>query len=295
MSGWTAAALSAVFAAVAVLCWLAPARDRRLRRGRAGHRTSRAGRDAPAAATAGEHPDGVEPPVLPPWQRAGRAPGWRGVLAGRFDAPSRGRRVLVAAALALVAAVVATSLLPTVPLALLVIVAPVATAAGAICLGLLEPAATRRRNRRLVMDAPQALDLLAACLAAGLPARNATAAVVAVFDGPVADDLGYVVRAVDVGLSDVDAWRALRGHPQLGEAAVDLARAVESGTRMVETLTFYADEARLRRAAAVESAAKAVSVRCVLPMTLCFIPAFILLGVLPATISAFLAAVPDIF
>ena len=115
------------------------------------------------------------------------------------------------------------------------------------------------------------------------------------FDGPLAEDLGAVARAVEVGLADATAWRSLRGHPQLGEAAVDLARAVESGTRMVETLTFYARDARQRRAAAVESSAKAVGVRCVLPMMICFVPSFILMGVLPAVVSAFLAAVPHIF
>ena len=104
-----------------------------------------------------------------------------------------------------------------------------------------------------------------------------------------------MARAVDVGLSDVAAWRGAARAPAAGEAAVDLARAVESGSRLVETLTFYADQARLRRAAAVESTAKAVGVRCVLPMMICFIPSFILLGVVPATASAFMAALPRIF
>ena len=43
-------------------------------------------------------------------------------------------------------------------------------------------------------DTPQALDLLASCLAAGLPVRSALRAVVEVIDGPLADDLGQVLR-----------------------------------------------------------------------------------------------------
>ena len=267
------AAGAALLAGLAVAAWLSPARGARVPPPR----------------------DDALPTEPRPWALGRRPPGWRGVLAGRYDAPSGWRRVLAAAAASLAAVVLIDAVLGPLPGWLLATGLLCATAAGAIGLGLIEPAATGRRSRRLVLDVPQALDLLAACLAAGLPVRNATAAVVEVFDGPVAEDLGYVARAVDVGLSDVAAWRALRDHAQLGEAAVDLARAVESGSRLVETLSYYADQARLRRAAAVESSAKAVGVRCVLPMMICFIPSFILLGVVPATASAFMAALPRIF
>jgi pilus assembly protein TadC len=271
---WVVTGLSALLAGLAVAAWMAGPASRRLRN------------------------SSVEPAVplvTQPWARAGRAPGWRGVLHGRLDAPPLARRLPVAGVASAAVAGVGVWMLGSVPVWLACALVPVGAGLGAIGLGLLEPAATRRRQRQLINDAPQALDLLAACLAAGLPPRNATAAVVAVFDGPIAEDLGVVARAVEVGLSDAMAWRALGGHPQLGEAAVDLARAVESGTQMVQTLTFYARTARQRRAAAVESSARAVGVRCVLPMMICFVPSFILLGVLPAVVSAFLAAVPAVF
>lgn len=275
MGPWMLTLASAGFSTLAVLGWMTGPGVRRV-----------------PVTSAGERLAEAPPPV---WARATRPPGWRGLLRGRLDAPPLGRRLLVAtlgsAAVTLVG-VLGVGSVPFWAVASLIAAGGLLSAIG---LGLLEPAGTRRRQRRLIMDTPQALDLLAACLAAGLPPRLATAAVVAVFDGPLAEDLGAVVRAVDVGLSDAIAWRSLRGHPQLGEAAVDFARAVESGTRMVETLGYYAREARQRRAAAVESAAKSVGVRCVLPMMICFVPSFILLGVVPAVVSAFLAAVPRIF
>ncbi len=278
--GWAFAVLSAALAGLAVFGWMQAPSGRRL--------PGRSTND-PAAE------DPRLPTELPPWARAARTPGWRGLVRGRLDAPPLRRRLLVAGAGSSAVALVLLALVDSLPLGPVAALVPAAAVVGAAGLGLLEPASTRARQRRLVMEAPQALDLLAACLAAGLPPRNATAAVVSVFDGPLAEDLGAVARAVDVGLSDATAWRSLRGHPQLGEAAVDLARAVESGTRMVETLTFYARDARQRRASAVESTAKAVGVRCVLPMMICFVPSFILVGVLPAVVSAFLAAVPHIF
>ena len=101
---------------------------------------------------------------------------------------------------------------------------------------------TRPRDRlgRPLVEGPQALELLAACLAAGLPARTACSAVVQSFDGPVADDLGQVLSLMELGVADVDAWRVLDDHPQLGLAAADLARSVESGTSMVEGLQHHA-------------------------------------------------------
>ncbi|HET9539680.1 MAG TPA: type II secretion system F family protein, partial [Candidatus Limnocylindria bacterium] len=118
---------------------------------------------------------------------------------------------------------------------------PVVATIFAIALGWLEPIGARRRRERLLLETPQALELLAACLAAGMPLRVATAAVVGAFDGPVADDLGRVNALSALGTAEVDAWRALADHSQLGPAAQDLARSVESGTRLTECLRQHAD------------------------------------------------------
>jgi hypothetical protein len=165
-------------------------------------------------------------------------------------------------------------------------VLPVIGVGGAAAVGWLEPRAARRRRSRLIMNVPQALELMAACLAAGLPARTACAAVVEAFDGPVADDLGQVLSLLELGAGDVESWRAIHDHPQLGLAAMDLARSVESGTSMVEGLQHHAAAAREARRGALQVTARAVGVRSVLPMMTCFIPSFMLLGIVPAVVSA---------
>jgi pilus assembly protein TadC len=154
----------------------------------------------------------------------------------------------------------------------------------------LESGQAERRRRELVLQAPQALDLLAATLAAGLPLRLATAAVVRACPGPVADAFGSVLKQLELGVGDVDAWRTLSAHPQLGPAAADLARSVESGTGLGSALALHAEEARAQRAAAIEIAARQVGVRSVLPLMLCFIPAFLLLGIVPTVVSAVTSA-----
>jgi pilus assembly protein TadC len=95
-----------------------------------------------------------------------------------------------------------------------------------------------------------------------------------------------VLSLMELGVADVDAWRALDDHPQLGLAAADLARSVESGTSMVEGLRHHAAAAREARRGALQVRARAVGVRSVLPMMTCFIPSFMLLGIVPAIVSA---------
>jgi Flp pilus assembly protein TadB len=228
----------------------------------------------------------LELPVQP---SARPARGLGQLIAGRADAPPLRRRLLWGAALATALCLAARSGLggagPGVWAAW-----PLLVAGAALLLGWLEPGSVRSRRRRLVLEVPQALELVAACLAVGMPARQACAAVAEAFDGPVAEDLGQVLRAVELGTPDSEAWRALRGHPQLGPAAADLARSVESGTELVSALRGHAAAARERRRAALQQAARAVGVRSVLPLMTCFLPAFLLLGVVPTVASAVLHA-----
>lgn len=207
------------------------------------------------------------------------------LFAGRSDAPPLVRRLLLGSVGSL-AVCLALSRLEAGPGFLAWLVFVPLSVGSAVGLGWLEPTRTRRRQQVLIAQTPQALDLLAACLAAGMAVRLASEAVRDAFDGPVAEDLGQVLAVVRLGASDADAWRALRDHPQLGPAAVDLARSVESGTMMVDGLRHHAEVARQRRRAALQVRARGVGVRSVMPLMLCFIPSFMLLGVVPTVVSA---------
>lgn len=91
-------------------------------------------------------------------------------------------------------------------------------------------------------------------------------------------------------MAETEAWRSLAGHPQLGAAAAELSRSVDSGTFMVEALGRHAVAAREARRTALVVRARSVGVRSVLPLMTCFIPAFLLLGVVPTVVSALVAA-----
>jgi pilus assembly protein TadC len=207
------------------------------------------------------------------------------LIQGRPDAPPLPRRMLVSLACALgltLAAAGNDGWLGRV----LWFALPIVAATGVLVLGWLEPRSACRRRQQLIMEAPQALELMAACLGAGLPVRTACAAVVRTFEGAVADDLGQVLALQQLGVPDAAAWRTLHDHPQLGLAAADLARSVESGTSMVEGLRHQAAAAREARRSVLHVRARTVGVRSVLPLMMCFIPSFLLLGIVPAVVSA---------
>ncbi len=223
------------------------------------------------------------------WAVDGRAGPVARLLRGRTDAPPLARRLGLGATAAAALCLLLGQLVPSAGWWAF-LGWPVLLVGVAALLGGLEPAGAQRRTRRLVTEAPQALELLADGLAAGLPVRGACAAVVDAFDGPVAEDLGVVLRSVELGVGEAAAWTLLLAHPQLGSAAADLARSAESGTELVQALRHHAAAARDRRRAALQQRARGVGVRSVLPLMACFIPAFLLLGVVPTVVSAVLRA-----
>lgn len=220
--------------------------------------------------------------------RPGRWSTWVGrLLAGRPGAVPLRSRVLAGAAVLAAVALLTLRRLPDLGPAV-VLPAVVAGAAVTVGAGWLETGAARRRRSRLIKDLPQALSLLGATVGAGLPLRTATRAVAAASAGPVAEDLGRVLAAIDLGRPEGEAWRGLRTDPVWAPVATEVARSVESGTRLAEDLLRHAEQARERRRAAIEVIARGVGVRSVLPLMACFVPAFLLIGIVPTIASALL-------
>lgn len=145
----------------------------------------------------------------------------------------------------------------------------------------LEPAGQRRRRERLAADLQTTADLLASCLLAGSTLVDATEAVGRAVGGPMADALRGVLASLRLGADPVPAWLSLADEPALAPLARSVARAMESGAPLAETLIRLADEQRAQRRRKAAAAAQRVSVRAVAPLGLCFLPAFVLLGVVP--------------
>jgi pilus assembly protein TadC len=157
----------------------------------------------------------------------------------------------------------------------------------------LEPAETRRRSARIVADLPLAVDLLAACLRAGRPPRAAIGVVGKALSGPLSDLLIEVERRLDLGTDPIEAWSCLLAEPACAGFARATQRALRSGAPLAKTLEHQANDVRQARRWTAEEHARAVESRSVVPLGLCFLPAFILLGIVP-TIAASLSGILDL-
>ncbi len=209
-----------------------------------------------------------------------------GVLRGRPDAIAIKLRVVagVGAGLAIVLLVsaVTRSAGPAVWL-----VGTLGAAAVTYALGRAESPTARRRRNQMIIDLPHVLELLAAAMEAGLPLRNATREVVSITNGPLTDDLKELLASIDLGRGDAHAWRSLRAHPVLDRVSVDLARSCDSGTMVVSSMRHHAEAARRTRRGALEAKAKTVGVKSVPPLVICFVPAFLLIGIAPTGAALF--------
>ena len=154
--------------------------------------------------------------------------------------------------------------------------------ASYLVLGRLESGDTVCRNAELVAGLPQVCDLLAVCLEAGLPLRGAVAVVGGAVDEPLRAVLGQIGAQVSLGTDEAEAWtEAAAAEPALAGLCREVARSVGSGTALAKTMRALGADARRESLAAKEVRAKRVGVRSVLPLMVCFLPAFLLLGVVP--------------
>jgi pilus assembly protein TadC len=147
--------------------------------------------------------------------------------------------------------------------------------------GRMEPPSVRKRRERLAASVPHAVDLLAAALAVGLSPGMALEQITEVVDPPLADELAELTARLRMGVDPGTVWRGLSRHPQLGGLGRAVLRAVESGASVADAMLRLADDQRRRSHAEVEGRARAVGVKAALPLGVCLLPAFILVGVVP--------------
>lgn len=162
----------------------------------------------------------------------------------------------------------------------------VAAAVAWVVTGRMESPAARRRRTALTSALPHVVDLLAACLAVGLAPSTAVRQVVRAVGGPVAEELGQVLARLDFGVDPATAWRDLGRHPQLGVLGRTLARSVESGASVAEAMTRLAEDLRRDGRARVEATARTVGVHAAVPLGVCLLPAFLLVGVVPLVVGS---------
>jgi len=132
------------------------------------------------------------------------------------------------------------------------------------------------RRERMLTELPNALDLLAVIVEAGLGLDAALTRYGAVGDGPLADEFGSLATELRIAPSRDDAFRRFVERvpaPETKSFVRAVVHADRLGVSLSQTLRTQADEARLRRRAAAEEQANKAPVKMLFPTVFCIFPA----------------------
>lgn len=160
------------------------------------------------------------------------------------------------------------------------------------------PGVTRRRAGLVVAGPPaarsrpsgpdpladaSAFDVLAVCLSAGMTVPAAAAATAASAPARLGAVLRRAADLLALGADPDTAWSAVDGPADTGgEALMRLARrSAASGTALAAGVAELAEQSRQDATHAAAAAAERASVLIAGPLGLCFLPAFVCLGVAP--------------
>jgi pilus assembly protein TadC len=124
-------------------------------------------------------------------------------------------------------------------------------------------------------------NLLAACLKAGLPVSDAVRAVA----GRIPGEGGHALRAtaglLALGADETTAWQPVANVAETAPLARAARRTARSGTELATVASSLANEVRVAASDECEVRAQRAGVLIAGPLGLCFLPAFVCLGVVP--------------
>ena len=152
-------------------------------------------------------------------------------------------------------------------------------------IGRTEPAGERRRRRAAERDLPGLVQLLAAALETGCDVAEALRLVCAACPGSAADTLAKVPPRLALGLPPARAWQPVLDDVRLAPLGRALVRAGRSGASVTHEVARLADELARTSRATVEERARSVGVKAAVPLGLCLLPSFVLVGVVPLVVS----------
>lgn len=132
---------------------------------------------------------------------------------------------------------------------------------------------------------PLAADLLAACLAAGAGPVEAAEVVGESLGGPVGERLARAGAELRLGGEPGAGWGRLAEIPGARALAECLERAARTGAPAAQPVSRLASGLREERAHRAGARAQRAAVLVTAPVGLCFLPAFLAIGVAPVVIG----------
>lgn len=144
-----------------------------------------------------------------------------------------------------------------------------------------ESSAERRDRRRAAADLPHLVGLVADALRSGADPAAAVRQAGAALAGPAGERLLAHTHALGLGADPVEVWRSLGRDPALAPLGRALGRAHDTGTPVAQVVHLLAEQLAQQARAGVEDRARQVGVRAAVPLGLCLLPAFVVLGIVP--------------
>jgi pilus assembly protein TadC len=151
----------------------------------------------------------------------------------------------------------------------------------------MESPGTVRERETVARDLPLAVDLLVACTLAGQPVDRAFTVVAQAIGGPLSRRLDALLARISLGADPLTEWGALVEDAQFGALARTMVRALKSGAPLASGLSRLAEDSRRDRRSVSQAWARSVGVKAAGPLAACFLPAFMLIGVVPTVAGAF--------
>lgn len=145
----------------------------------------------------------------------------------------------------------------------------------------------RARQTEIARDLPEALDLLAITVEAGLGLEQAIEVVLENLTGPLSEELGRMLREIELGVDRRGALTGLRDRTDVEELSsfiVALIQADQMGSAIAQVLKVQAEQVRLKRRQKAREKAAQTPVKILFPVILGIFPAIFVVTIGPGAI-----------
>jgi tight adherence protein C len=146
----------------------------------------------------------------------------------------------------------------------------------------------RQRKESIRAELPDALDLMAVSVEAGMGFDGAISKLTEHMDGPLADEFALTLSEIRIGESRPDALKKLAertGTPELSSFVRAIIQADQLGISLGRILRVQATDSRLKRQAAAEEKAMKAPIKMLFPTVLFIFPAMFLVILGPAFLN----------
>lgn len=166
-----------------------------------------------------------------------------------------------------------------------IVAAPLLGGAAAVGTHLVSVRARARAQRVAPLQLAASFDLLAACLRSGLGVPRAITVVAEALPERVAGVLHRTAGLLALGAPPEQAWQPALSLPATEALARGAIRSARSGTALAEVAASLAERTRAEAGDLAKAAAERSGVLVSGPLGCCFLPAFLVLGVVPVVIG----------